>query len=87
MFSKNLYFLRKFLFYDKTVLAILTFFIAALDAQQNCTPTNESFDSLYLCSIKGYGVFVKNISKLIIQSVHCTSLSQAIEMKSNFVKI
>ena len=76
MFSKNLYFLKngdfvenifgkKFIFF----LAILTFLMAALDAQQNFMPMRYLF-SFYIFLIKSYiEFFVKKLPKLSILSV------------------
>ena len=69
-FSKNLYFFEKWQFcrkyFEKKVdffLVILTFFMAALDAQQNFMPTKYLFFLSISC------VFVENFTKLNILSV------------------
>ena len=76
MFSKNQYFflkngdfveniLEKKLFF---FLAILTFFMAALDAQRNFMPTRYIFFSISFGS-KVIAFFVKKLPKLNILSV------------------
>ena len=78
MFAKNLYiFLRKGDFVENTFgkkwiffLAILTFFMAALDAQQNFMPTRYLFFFLSLFLSKVIAFFwVKKLPKLNTPSV------------------
>ena len=71
MFSKNLYFLKIGDFIENILgkkliffLAILTFFMAALDAKQNLMPTRYLFFSFYLFMIKSYSVFCQKVAKV-----------------------
>ena len=70
MFSKNLYFLKNGDFVENILekkliffLAILTFFMVALDAQRNVMPTIYFF-SFYLFLIKSYSVFCQKVAKV-----------------------
>ena len=70
MFSKNLYFLKKMaillkIFFKKIdfFLAIFTFFMAALDAQQNFMPTRYFF-SFYLFRSKVIAFFCQKVAKV-----------------------
>ena len=71
MFSKNLYFFKKNDDFVENILekklifflAILTFFMAALDAQQNFMLTRYIFFSFYLFWIKSYSVFCQKVAK------------------------
>ena len=77
MFSKNQYFLKKNgdfveIFLEKKLiffLAILTFFMAALDAQQNFMPTRYIFFLSISFGSKVIALFVKKLPKLNILSV------------------
>ena len=77
MFSKNQYFFLKngdFVenFLEKKLiffLAILTFFMAALDAQQNFMPTRYIFFLSISFGSKVIALFVKKLPKLNILSV------------------
>ena len=70
--SKNLFLFKKIMaillkiFLKKVdfFLAILTFFMAALDAQRNFMPTRYIFFSFYLFLIKSYSVFCQKIAKV-----------------------
>ena len=72
MFSKkSLFFKKNGDFVESTFgkkliffLAILTFFMEALDAQQNFMPTRYLFFSFYLFLIKSYSVFCQKVAKV-----------------------
>ena len=49
---------------DFFFLAILTFLMAALDAQHNFMPTRYLFFSFYLFLIKSYSVFCHKVAKV-----------------------
>ena len=70
MSSKNLYFLKNGDFVENILkkkltffLAILTFFMAALDAQRNLC-RRDIFFFFYLFLIKSYSVFSQNVAKV-----------------------
>ena len=71
MFSKNKYFFKKNGDFVENILekkiifflAILTFFMAALDAQRNFMPTRYFF-SFYLFWIKSYSIFCQKVAKV-----------------------
>ena len=77
MFSKNQYFFLKngklveIIFEKKLIffLAILTFFVAALDVQRNFMPTKYIFFLSISFGSKVIAFFVKKLSKLNILSV------------------
>ena len=76
MFSKNQYFLKNGDFVENILekmliffLAILTFFMAALDAQRNFMPTRYIFFLSISFGSKVIAFFVKKLPKLNIPSV------------------
>ena len=72
MFSKNEYFFLKNGDFFENILekkAILTFVMAALDAQQNFMPTRYIFILSISFGSKVISFFVKNLPKLNILSV------------------
>ena len=77
MFSKNQYFFKKMVVLLKVLwkksliffLAILTFFMAALDAQQSFMPTRYIFFLSISFGSKVIMFFVKKLPKLNILSV------------------
>ena len=56
----KIFFGKKLIFF----LAILTFFMAALDDQQNFMPTRYLFFSFYLFLIKSYSFFCQKVAKV-----------------------
>ena len=88
MFSKNLYFFKKNGDFVKNIfgkklnffLAILTFLMAALDAQQNFMPTRYLFFSFYFFLIKSYSVFCQKVAKVEHTICDCNSLGQDIQI-------